>query len=53
MFKRIALASACLALIGATAGAADAGGMKKRAIAGVEARAKLAQQINDSVFSFR
>ena len=52
MFKRIALASACLALIGATAGAADAGGMKKRAIAGVEARAKLAQQINDSVFSF-
>jgi hypothetical protein len=52
MFKRIALGSLCLMSIGATADAADPGGMKKRAVAGVEARAKLAQQINDQVFSF-
>jgi len=52
MFKRIALGSLCLMSIGATADAADPGGMKKRALAGVEARAKLAQQINDQVFSF-
>jgi aminobenzoyl-glutamate utilization protein B len=35
-----------------TAQAADPAGMKKRAVAGVEARAKLSQQINDTVFSF-
>jgi aminobenzoyl-glutamate utilization protein B len=52
MFKRIALGVLCLMSIGATAAAADAGAMKKRAIAGVQARAKLAQQINDQVFSF-
>src|SRR5512138_914350 len=61
MFKRIApiapiahivLGGLCLMSIGAAVHAADAGGMKKRAVAGVQARAKLAQQINDSVFSF-
>lgn len=53
MFKRIVLGSLCLVSIGATVhAAADPGAMKKRAMAGVEARAKLAQQINDSVFSF-
>ncbi|HKU14024.1 MAG TPA: amidohydrolase [Steroidobacteraceae bacterium] len=41
-----------LVSIGALAHAADPGGLKKRAVAGVEARTKLAQQINDSVFSF-
>jgi aminobenzoyl-glutamate utilization protein B len=51
MFKRFALGSLCLmSTVAATA--ADPGALKKRAIAGVEARAKLAQQINDSVFSF-
>jgi aminobenzoyl-glutamate utilization protein B len=52
MFKRIAFGGLCCLSIGAVAVAADAGSLKKRAIAGVEARAKLAQQINDSVFSF-
>ena len=52
MFQRIALGVLCLMSIGATAVAADASAMKKRAIAGVQARAKLAQQINDQVFSF-
>ena len=52
MFKRIALGGLCLICIGAAAHAADAGAMKKRAVAGVQARAKLAQQINDQVFSF-
>jgi aminobenzoyl-glutamate utilization protein B len=54
MFKRIVLGSLCLAsTIGATAqAAADPGPLKKRAVAGVESRAKLAQQINDQVFSF-
>ncbi len=52
MFKRIALCSLCLMLVGATADAADPGALKKRAVAGVESRAKLAQQINDSIFSF-
>jgi aminobenzoyl-glutamate utilization protein B len=52
MFKRFALGSLCLMSIAAVATAADPSAMKKRAIAGVEARAKLAQQINDSVFSF-
>ena len=52
MFKRIALGSLCLISVAATASAADAGAIKKRALAGVESRAKLAQQINDTVFSF-
>jgi len=52
MFKRFALGSLCLMSITAAAIAADPGALKKRAISGVEARAKLAQQINDSVFSF-
>ena len=52
MFKRVTLVSLCLMSIAATANAADAGGMKKNAVAGVESRARLAQQINDSVFSF-
>ena len=52
MINRILLGSLCLMSIGATAQAADAGALKKRAVAGVETRARLAQQINDSVFSF-
>lgn len=52
MLKRVVLASLCLMSIGATVHAADPGAMKKRAVAGVQARAKLAQQISDSVFSF-
>ena len=42
------------AAIAALAGPAAAapGGLKARAVAGVEQRAKLAQEINDSVFSF-
>src|SRR5262245_53675078 len=52
MLKRMALGGLCCLSIGAAAVAADAGSLKKRAIAGVQARAKLAQQINDSVFSF-
>lgn len=52
MSKRVVLASLCLMSIGATAHAADPGALKKRAVAGVQARAKLAQQISDSVFSF-
>jgi aminobenzoyl-glutamate utilization protein B len=52
MFKRFALGSLCLMSITGAAIAADPGALKKRAISGVEARAKLAQQINDSVFSF-
>jgi aminobenzoyl-glutamate utilization protein B len=51
MFKRFALGTLCL-MVTVAATAADPGALKKRAIAGVEARAKLAQQINDSVFSF-
>jgi metal-dependent amidase/aminoacylase/carboxypeptidase family protein len=52
MFKVIAVGGLCLMSFGAAVHAADAGSMKKRAVAGVQARAKLAQQINDSVFSF-
>lgn len=53
MVKRIVLGSLCLVSIAATVhAAADPGAMKKRAVAGVAARAKLAQQINDQVFSF-
>ncbi len=36
----------------AASAAPPAGSLKKSAVAGVEARAKLAQEINDSVFSF-
>jgi aminobenzoyl-glutamate utilization protein B len=53
MFNRIVLGTQCLMLLAVAAhGAADPGALKKRAVAGVEARAKLAQQINDTVFSF-
>lgn len=53
MLQRIVLGSLCLVSIVATVhAAADPGALKKRAIAGVAARAKLAQQINDQVFSF-
>ena len=41
-----------LALTGTAGAAPKIGGIKARAIAGVESRAKLAQVINDSVFSF-
>jgi aminobenzoyl-glutamate utilization protein B len=49
--KGWALGAAMLALAGAAA-AAPVGGLKGRAVAGVEQRAKLAQEINDSIFSF-
>jgi aminobenzoyl-glutamate utilization protein B len=52
MFKRIALGGLCLIAVGTAVYAADAGSLKKRAVTGVQARAKLAQQINDQVFSF-
>jgi aminobenzoyl-glutamate utilization protein B len=52
MLKRIVFGTLCAMSIGAAAHAADAGAMKKHAVAGVQARARLAQQINDSVFSF-
>ena len=54
MLKRIVLGSLCLVSIAATVhAAADPGAMKKRAVAGVAARAKLAQQINDSGIQLR
>ena len=47
------VASGMLALVaGQSVAAAPASALKSRAIAGVEVRAKLAQEINDSVFSF-
>jgi aminobenzoyl-glutamate utilization protein B len=47
------LSCALLVLLAApSAIAAPMGALKSRAVAGVEARAKLAQEINDSVFSF-
>ena len=52
MLTRIVLCTLSLLAVAANVHAADAGGMKKRAVAGVETRAKLAQQINDTVFSF-
>jgi aminobenzoyl-glutamate utilization protein B len=53
MLKRTVLGCLCLLSIAVTAhAAADLRGMKKRAVVGVQARAKLAQQINDSLFSF-
>ena len=49
----VLLPAALLALaIGSAADAGPLAALKSRAIAGVEARAKLAQEINDSVFSF-
>ena len=51
--RNFSLASGLLALcVGHVAPAASVGGLKGRAVAGVETRAKLAQEINDSVFSF-
>ena len=53
MFKRFLFGVACLTSFAAMAHAAEGlSSMKKRAVADVEARAKLAQQINDSLFSF-
>jgi aminobenzoyl-glutamate utilization protein B len=54
MSYRVKLGAAlgCAALALHPAGAASLSSLKTRAVAGVEARAKLAQEINDSVFSF-
>jgi aminobenzoyl-glutamate utilization protein B len=41
-----------LFFLAGTAGAASTGALKTQAVAGVTARAKLAQEINDSLFSF-
>ncbi len=49
---RLSLSLAAAALLSTSALAAPPSGLKARAVAGVEARAKLAQEINDSVFSF-
>jgi aminobenzoyl-glutamate utilization protein B len=51
MTKLAGLALPLLFLSG-TAGAASTGALKTQAVAGVTARAKLAQEINDSLFSF-
>lgn len=47
-----ALTVALAALLATTAQAQDLAALKQRAIAGVEARAKLGQQLNDQIFSF-
>ena len=47
-----AMACAMIALAAAPAGAQKLSGVKQRAVAGVETRAKLAQEMNDSIFSF-
>src|SRR5687768_6796357 len=53
MLQRFLFGSALLMSLAATAHAAEGlSSMKKRAVADVAARAKLAQQINDSLFSF-
>jgi aminobenzoyl-glutamate utilization protein B len=53
MLKRVVLGTLCLACVGGMSpAAADLAEIKQRAVAGVQARAKLAQQINDSLFSF-
>ena len=53
MLKRFLFGGALLMSLAAMAHAAEGlSSMKKRAVADVEARAKLAQQINDSLFSF-
>jgi aminobenzoyl-glutamate utilization protein B len=44
--------AALAASLATAAPAADLAALKKRAVAGVEARAKLAQQLNDQVFSY-
>jgi aminobenzoyl-glutamate utilization protein B len=49
--RRVALLLPLLVPVGA-AGAATTGALKTQAVAGVKARAKLAQEINDSLFSF-
>ena len=41
-----------LLVLASTAGAASTGTLKSQAVAGVNARVKLAQEINDSLFSF-
>jgi aminobenzoyl-glutamate utilization protein B len=54
--ERFAFRAAALICLGAIAASASAaprtGALKSQAVAGVEARAKLGQEINDSVFSF-
>ena len=53
MLKRFLFGGALLLSVAASAHAAEGlSSMKKRAVADVQARAKLAQQINDSLFSF-
>lgn len=54
MNRRLSLGAAlcCAAMAVPPASAAPLPSLKARAVAGVEARAKLAQEINDSVFSF-
>ncbi|MDT9599491.1 amidohydrolase [Sphingosinicella rhizophila] len=47
-----AIACALMALAATPAGAQKVSAVKQRAVSGVEARAKLAQEINDSIFSF-
>src|SRR3954466_7893067 len=42
----------CALLLATQANAAALPALKKQAVVGVEARAKLAQQMNDSIFSF-
>jgi aminobenzoyl-glutamate utilization protein B len=51
MSRSIPLALAAL-LVATSAQAASLPALKKQAIAGVEARAKMAQEMNDSIFSF-
>ena len=52
MLFRASVAIAAISICTAAQAAPRPSGIKARAIAGVEARAKLAQEINDSVFSF-
>jgi aminobenzoyl-glutamate utilization protein B len=49
---RIACLAAAIALAGPAAAAPRPSGLKARAVAGVEARAKMAQVVNDTLFSF-
>ena len=52
MLFRTAVAIAAISICAVGQAAPRPSGIKARAVAGVEARAKLAQEINDSVFSF-
>ncbi len=52
MSKIISFALAALFVAAPAAGAAPLAALKKQAVAGVEARTKLAQEMNDSIFSF-